>query len=387
MQEDATAANQCQRDLQHLSSSLDAYDSLLQSIQKYKVRVEVVTHFYRKFMPAMAREMEASSTSRVTKLETFLSDARCTGILVDASQQAATCNVEAIKLQDVLQDMHEDAEKLHRTQRILEVCIACMHVGHRPSCTLHGRNQFALRCTSCMRYNPCRAHSCNRPVSHHDCMMYCHSSQFFFNQSGTVQQEKPSMAELTPFDCLLRDAGNLLAQKASLWSKRLKWDILTADIATASMLASSLKMAAVDKVACDVARELELWKQRDTANSVLDLQGITAQENALVACFSDNLRAWRQGLSFSSRLLSPSFTIKYRTLLVKALEPIWQSQHALGEAPETTFWVGGAPPSLDKKALLGEVRFSWIAACHYLRTHAWLCALSICNQGPSQHRA
>lgn len=131
LQEDAPASEvqERQRDLQHLSSALDAFTHLQRRVTRYKERVVSVRHFYHKFKPAMIQELDASTASRVAALRQTLQRARCDGVLIDASHDAASYRVEVVKLQGELQDLRDDASKLEGTQRVLEVCL-CLSFTH-----------------------------------------------------------------------------------------------------------------------------------------------------------------------------------------------------------------------------------------------------------------
>ena len=105
--------------------------------------------------------------------------------------------------------------------------------------------------------------------------------------------------------------------------------------------------AAVDRVADDLARELMLWKNRDVVADVLQLEGATGQEMALVHQLDTQLQAWLRGLHFCGKVLDRSFTIKYRALLAQELASMQAAQPAHGEIPDHVFWIGAPPPPMD----------------------------------------
>eukprot|EP00892_Ulva_mutabilis_P005207 jgi/Ulvmu1/3058/UM015_0098.1 len=152
----------------------------------------------------------------------------------------------------------------------------------------------------------------------------------------------------------VRQCTRHLESLKQLWNSIALWNRVANMFSTATLLTSRIKVATLTRALSDLDTAICSWEERPVTDDILDVDGTTDDERALV----DRLRAihtaWRQGSEVLPQLLSPAFQARHRGQLESELRGLRSTLEGSNRPIDLFLWLGDPPDQATALALLDQ---------------------------------
>lgn len=164
-------------------------------------------------------------------------------------------------------------------------------------------------------------------------------------------RQAPSEA---PLISKVKECTRHLDSLKHLWNSIALWTRVSVTFSSATLLTSTVKVATLNRALADLDTAICAWEARTCADGVLDVEGLTPSERALV----DRLRAvhtaWQQGSEILPELVSPSLQERHRAQLERELQGLRSTLEGSNRPIDRFLWLGAPPDPGSELTLLDQ---------------------------------
>lgn len=170
----------------------------------------------------------------------------------------------------------------------------------------------------------------------------------------------------------VKECTHHLDNMKQLWASVAQWTHVSGTFATATLLTSTVKVSTLIRALNDLDAAICPWEARPRAASVLDTDGTTPPERALLDRLRDVHAAWQQGCEILPQLVSPSFQARHRAQLERELQGLRSALEGSNRPIDRFLWLGAPPdpetvlPMMDQGEPDADDDVSALPRCAFL---------------------